>query len=191
VDSGTAAALIGVGGTVLGTLLGAWLATAGSRRALRYQAMAEIAELWSSLWAPTPYDQLMQRLDRLDTTLMQVRARGNLRAALRIIAMECWQYSHFQSESGDPEPGIRSGYLDAYDSVRHPLRHKEGRRKAAGEAVRAVSAELIKPRGYYTTRQQLEWRIQRVRSRTGYNFVLPPDEEKPPIPAAPPTEPPS
>jgi hypothetical protein len=101
VDNGTAAALIGaligVGGTLLGTLLGAWLATTGAQRARRYQAMTEMAELWSSLWAPTPYDQLMQRLDRLDTTLIQVRARANLRAALRIIAIECWQYSHFRA----------------------------------------------------------------------------------------------
>jgi hypothetical protein len=113
-------ALIGVGGTVIGTIVGARLTYIGERRAKRYQAMRDLAEVRPLLWASSSDLKTLRKiLHQVDVSLLEAGAREDLRGALRLMALECWHYdSHYRKLGRN---GIQVSLLAAFDSVHRRL----------------------------------------------------------------------
>ena len=113
--------LIGVGGAVVGAVVAAALAAIGSRaqdrRRESSQVLREMPEVRPRLWAPSPYAQVTALLDRIDAGLALAGIAGGSREGLRFTAMKCWQASR-DSQEHDPDAGIPTRLLDAYDEVR-------------------------------------------------------------------------
>jgi hypothetical protein len=113
-------ALIGVGGTVIGTIVGARLTYIGERRAKRYQAMRDLAEVRPLLWASSSDLKTLRKiLHQVDVSLLEAGAREDLRGALRLMALECWHYDSYYRKLG--RHGIQVPLLAAFDSVHRRL----------------------------------------------------------------------
>jgi len=113
-------ALIGVGGTIIGAIVGARLTYIGERRAKRYQAMRDLAEVRPLLWtSSSDLKTLRKILHQVDVGLLEAGAREDLRGALRLLALECWHYDSYYRKLG--RNGIPIPLLAAFDSVHRRL----------------------------------------------------------------------
>jgi len=143
-------ALIGVGGTVIGTVLGARLTYVGERRAMRYQAMRDLAEVPPLLWASSDLETLHKTLHQVDVSLQGAGAREDLRGALRLIALECWHYDSYYRRRG--HRGIQQPLIAAFYSVHRRLlqdlgsgyfwKHFGKRKRQTDALIRHVSTVL-------------------------------------------------
>jgi hypothetical protein len=145
-----AIALIGVGGALAGTVLGAGLTNIGQRRAQRYGAMRDLAEVRPLLWASSDLATLRKTLHRVDVSLIEVDAREDLRGALRVMALECWHYDNYYRRLD--RGGIRIPLITTFDAVHRRLlqdlrsgyfrKHFGKQKKQTDALVQRVSAIL-------------------------------------------------
>lgn len=144
----TAVTMISVGGTLLGVLLGGLLsarvATRQHRREQAAQLVRDLSEFSELFWSATKRDML-QALDRLDGQMALAGAREYHRSGFRFAALKCWEDRHSREAEGDPEAGVSTKLLDAYEQVRSALLSellatgwwkRRNRRAATTEAVK-------------------------------------------------------
>jgi len=137
---------------VLGTLLGWWLATHTSRRTARASARAQarrsLAGFYVHLWPPTRYSELMASLDGVDADLLVARVSPQLRAALAMVATECWQDAAASLRGDRSEPAISTKLLVAYRTVRSAILlelavGRDRRSRARATAVLERASRLV------------------------------------------------
>jgi len=118
--------VIGVAGNLAAALLGAavawWLAQHSSGARARHEAKAaarrSLAGLYRFVWPPTRYAEFMAGLETIDADLQVAGVSPKLRAALTLVAGECWTDGAASADEGRPEPGISTKLLLAFRIVR-------------------------------------------------------------------------
>jgi hypothetical protein len=139
---------VGVAGNlaaaVLGAVVGWWLAQHSSgargRTEARSAARHSLAELVLLVWPPTRYAEFMAGLDTIDADLQVAGVSPRLRAALWLVASECWTNGASSVDDGRPEPGISTKLLLAFRVVRNAvlLELAPGRNRGAASRAAAV-----------------------------------------------------
>jgi hypothetical protein len=133
---------------VLGALLGWWLAQRSSAARLRAEARSAarhaLARLYLLVWPPTRYAEFMAGLDELDADLLVARVSPTLRAALSLIATECWTDGAEMNDDQDSEPGISTRLLVGFRMVRNAvlLELASGRTRGGRQRAREVFDHL-------------------------------------------------
>ena len=145
--SGGLTSLVEGGVTALaGTALGWWLAdrsaVARARSDARAAARQALAKLHQLVWPPTRYPDFLSGLDALDAELLVARVSPGLRAAVSLVATECW--ADGAEARGQPAPGISTELLVAFRLVRNAILAElaAGRRRRSSERATAVFEEV-------------------------------------------------
>jgi hypothetical protein len=147
-DSSGMTALVEAGVTALaGTALGWWLADrsamARARADARAAARQALARLHQLVWPPTRYPEFLTGLDALDAELLVARVSPGLRAAVSLVASECW--ADGAEARGQPAPGISTELLVAFRLVRNGILSELAagrRRRGAAERANAIFEEV-------------------------------------------------
>jgi len=143
----TADGAVGVAGNltaaVLGAAVGWWLAQRSSGARARHEARAaarrSLAGLFPLVWPPTRYAEFMAGLDTIDADLMVAGVSPKLRAALTLVARECWTDGAATVEQRRPEPGISTKPLLALRIVRDAVLLELALGRGRGAASRAAA----------------------------------------------------
>jgi hypothetical protein len=110
---------------VVGVVLGWWLghrsAAARLQAEARSTARHALARLYLLVWPPTRYAEFMAGLDELDADLLVARVSPPLRAALSLIATECWADGAEAADDEQPEQGISTQLLVGFRMVRNAV----------------------------------------------------------------------
>jgi hypothetical protein len=138
---------VGVAGNLMAALLGAalgwWLAqrslAARARHEARAAARHSLARLFPLLWPPTRYAEFLAGLDTIDADLLVAGVSPKLRAALTLVANECWTDGAASVDDGRGEPGISTKLLLAFRTVRHALLLELAAGGGRGAAARATA----------------------------------------------------
>jgi hypothetical protein len=139
---------VGLAGNLAAALLGAtagwWLAQRSSGARARHEARAaarhSLAHLFLLVWPPTRYAEFLAGLDTIDADLLVGGVSPKLRAALTLVASECWTDGAASVAEGRPEPGISTRLLLAFRIARNAvlLELALGRGRGAGSRAAAV-----------------------------------------------------
>jgi hypothetical protein len=138
---------LGLAGNLAAALFGAavgwWLAERSSgaraRQEARVAARHSLARLYPLVWPPTGYAEFMAGLDTIDADLLVARVSPQLRAALTLVASECWTDGAVSSGEGRPEPGISTKLLLAFRVVRNTVLLELATGRGRGAASRAAA----------------------------------------------------
>ena len=150
-DPAIAAAWIGVGGTLVGTIVGVGLGYSltgwSQRRADRNTAATQLAGLRQLLYHPHDRVDVTVELDRLSVSLAGAGTEQDAIGALRKVALACNRnsYDFAQKNPGVPaavSEELLTSYTNLFNSLTASLRHtgKRGERKTKlRQAIDAIS----------------------------------------------------
>jgi hypothetical protein len=128
----------------VGLVAGPAVSAARLRAEARSAARHALARLYLLVWPPTRYAEFMAGLDELDADLLVARVSPTLRAALSLIATECWTDGAEMNDDQDSEPGISTRLLVGFRMVRNAvlLELASGRTRGGRQRAREVFDHL-------------------------------------------------